>query len=182
MANFTLASFPSAVTKELLVVVYDLANFVTFSRENPSSQVFAALDEFYRISAEHIRNNRGHVVKFIGDAGLAIFAEEDADHGIRSMIQMKERLDHWLTKGIPGSYVAVNCHFGEVTIGPMHGPIGKYLDIIGDTVNICFTLGKRKFTISPQAFRKLNPESRQQFKKFTPPIVYNLNRGGSHEN
>lgn len=172
--SFSLASYSTPTTQEVLVVVYDLANFAPFSRQAPSAEVFTALNEFYRISEGYIKNDGGSVIKFIGDSGLAIFPEERADAGVRSMLELKKKLDVWLKKAIPGSFLSVNCHFGEVTLGPMHGPHGKSLDAIGETVNICFTLGKRKFTISPQAFRKLAPDSRKHFKKFTPPIVYNL--------
>ena len=68
------------------------------------------------------------------------------------------------------SALSVNVHFGEVTVGPtgLHG----WLDLIGETVNTCATLGSRTFGISQQAFRRLTPEHRRLFHKFSPPVIY----------
>jgi class 3 adenylate cyclase len=175
MTGITPATYPNPTTTELLVAVFDLTNYVAFSRQTPSPDQFAKMNEFYRRSAEFVRDHGGYLIKFIGDAGLVVFPADAADHGVNTMVRLKDEMDAWLKSAIPESTLSVNCHFGEVTIGPMHGPGGgKHLDIIGDTVNICFTLGRKKFILSPQAFRKLKPESRRRFKKFTPPVVYNL--------
>jgi hypothetical protein len=48
--------------------------------------------------------------------------------------------------------------------------------VVGDSVNIAATLDRGrnqgKFIISPQVFRKLRPETRKYFHKFTPPVIY----------
>ena len=51
-------------------------------------------------------------------------------------------------------------------------PYMKRFDIIGDNVNITATLKSNGFTISVETFRKLKKETRQLFKKHTPPITY----------
>jgi hypothetical protein len=47
---------------------------------------------------------------------------------------------------------------------------------LGEAVNIASMLGRGehrgRLVISPQVFRKLSPETRKSFRKFTPPIVY----------
>jgi hypothetical protein len=49
-------------------------------------------------------------------------------------------------------------------------------DVLGETVNIAAMAGSSHrpggFAITPQVFRKLEPETRKAFHKFTPPIVY----------
>ncbi|MBV8083184.1 MAG: hypothetical protein JO247_00065 [Chloroflexi bacterium] len=72
-------------------------------------------------------------------------------------------------EGIP-SWLHVNAHFGEVTLGPMGRE--RRLDVIGQTVNVTATLGSKDFALSQQAFRCLTPEHRRLFHKFTPPVLY----------
>ncbi|MGZ3768676.1 MAG: adenylate/guanylate cyclase domain-containing protein [Bdellovibrio sp.] len=164
----------SIQNKEMLVVVFDLINFGQFSNQNESAIVFQTLNEFYSKSKTAVEFAGGRLIKFIGDAGLAVFEKEQADATILSMIKLKSEIDPWFSKITPKGALAVNCHLGPVTIGGMVGPNGYQLDVIGEAVNIAFTLGKRQFLISPQAFRSLNENSRRNFKKFTPPIVYRL--------
>jgi hypothetical protein len=40
------------------------------------------------------------------------------------------------------------------------------------TVNIAATLKSNDLAITPQLFRRLNPDTRKLFKKHTPPITY----------
>ncbi len=160
--------------KEMLVVVFDLINYTAFARESDSTVVFETLNEFYGLTRDFIHQRGGRLIKFIGDAGLAVFDRERADDGIRCMLELKENIDLWVRGRVRNSGLSVNCHVGEVTIGEMNSAEGKALDVLGETVNTCFTLGRKQFLLSPQAFRTLRPESRKAFKKYTPPVVYRL--------
>lgn len=165
---------------ELLVVVFDLTNFTKFSRTASSSQVFLKMKEFNEMTSRFIQKNEGLIIKFLGDAGLCIFPFNLSSAAICAMTEMKTMIDEWLDQNIPGSRLAVNCHVGMVTAGPTPGFNGEQqIDIMGEAVNICFTMSKRGFVISPQAFRSLTSETRKQFKKFTPPITYHLASSGA---
>jgi len=48
----------------------------------------------------------------------------------------------------------------------------KRFDVIGRAVNITAVLPSGGVTLSAEAFRKLSPALRQEFKKHTPPITY----------
>jgi len=173
MVDFT--SIQTPVEKELLVCVYDLTGFTQFSRSKTSNEVFCAMKEFYSVTSKHVEAAGGLLIKFIGDAGLCVFPLEIASDAIESMLEMKHVADAWLKENIPGSFLAVNCHVGPATIGPTVGYGGKtQIDVAGDTVNTCFTLGRKEFILSPQAFRSLKPEARKRFRKYTPPIIYKL--------
>ena len=164
---------------ELLVVVFDLTNFTKFSRTASSSEVFLKMKTFNETTSEFIQKSGGLIIKFLGDAGLCVFPISISSEAICAMTEMKTRVDKWLEQNLRGSSLAVNCHVGTVTVGPTPGFNGKQqVDVMGEAVNICFTMSKRGFVISPQAFRSLSPEARKQFKKFTPPITYHLAAGG----
>lgn len=159
---------------EVLISCFDWARFHGFSRRHSSREVFDALDAFYRTSEALIYAAQGCVIKFLGDAGLAFFPGDRADTGVLTLLSLKESVDRWMRSREIDSFLHVNCHYGMVTLGAMGGPETRRLDLIGDNVNLCFALEHKGFTITPQAFRRLGPDTRKRFKKFTPPIVYHL--------
>lgn len=171
-----LLSLQRPLDTELLIVVFDLTDFTKFARSSPSAEVFAKMAEFDEMAADFVRENHGLVIKFIGDAGLCVFPAALSSQAICAMVEFKTRADAWLARNIAGSSrLAINCHFGRVTVGPTPGFNGhKQLDVMGEAVNHCFTMGDRGFILSPQAFRSLTPEARKHFHKYTPPIVYQL--------
>jgi class 3 adenylate cyclase len=173
-------SISSPTETDLLVIVFDLTNFTKFARAAPSSEVFLKMKEFNEITSKFIAKSGGLVIKYLGDAGLCVFPMCLSNQAISAMTDMKAQVDGWLKKNISGSHLAVNCHVGAVTVGPTPGFSGKpQIDVMGEAVNICFTMSHRGFVISPQAFRSLSTETRKQFRKFTPPIIYHLATGGA---
>lgn len=165
-------AYTAATQENLLVTFTDWQNFIAFSKSRSSGEIFAALNEFYILADKHVSSYGGLPIKYIGDASMAVFKEKDADRGIMCMFEFKKKIDKWFRdKGFHCS-LYVNCHVGDVTIGPMGAKGFEKIDVIGQTVNVCATLSKRGFAMSPQAFRSLSAESRKHFKKFTPPITY----------
>lgn len=163
----------SVPSKENLLVTFtDWQNFVGFSKNRSSTEMFSVLNEFYVLSDRHVSINGGLPIKYIGDSGLAVFSEQDANKGIMCMYDFKRKIDKWFRDNGFHCSLSVSCHFGEVTIGPMGAEGFERIDVIGQTVNVCATLAKRGFAISPQAFRCLSTENRKIFKKHTPPITY----------
>ena len=112
------------------------------------------------------------MVKFIGDAALIVFEEDRVDAGVTCLLSLKEDTNAWLESRGFGAELAVKVHFGDVVAGPFGPSDRQHFDVIGHAANIAATLEPRGFTISPQAFRKLRPESRRRFKKHSPPAVY----------
>ena len=160
---------------EVLISCFDWARFSSFSRHRNSAEIFQALDEFYKISERVVHAANGKIIKFIGDAGLAIFPEEFADSGIVTLASLKQEIDQWMKKQGIDSFLHVNCHFGEVTIVEMGGAETRQLDLIGENVNLCFVaVLEHGFTITPQAFRWQAPKVENVSGKYTPPIVYRL--------
>jgi hypothetical protein len=57
-------------------------------------------------------------------------------------------------------------------LGPLGTRDDKKTDVLGSTVNTLFLLKVSGFALTPEAFRKLTPETRKLFKKHTPPVFY----------
>jgi class 3 adenylate cyclase len=160
----------SPIQADVLVALCDCARFMQGARGRTSAQLFADLNDFYLLTEDAIQAAGGLVVKFMGDAALIVFPADLADPGIMALLELKASVDSWLQDRPIGNSLHVNVHFGEITLGRM-GRAGR-LDIIGETVNIAASLGSRSFGLSQQAFRRLTPEHRQLFQRFTPPVLY----------
>ena len=68
--------------KNLLVVFCDLTNYAKISRKVDETEVFNYLSNIYEIIGEIIESSSGQIIKFIGDAALITFEENDIDKGI----------------------------------------------------------------------------------------------------
>jgi len=159
-----------AFNTDLLVALCDWTLFASYARSHNSADVFSTLDEFYLLAETVVEDAGGLVVKFMGDAALVIFPEDLADTGVMALLELKQATDRWFEgRGMPNR-LHIGAHFGEATLGPMGRK--RLLDVIGDTVNITATLGSKTFALTPQAFRRLTPEHRRVFHRFTPPALY----------
>ena len=158
------------IQANVLVALCDCNRFMQRSRGRTSAELFADLNALYLLIDDAVTVAGGVVIKFMGDAALVVFPEELADTGIMALLKLKATVDRWLPGAYLGDSLQVNVHFGEVTLGR----IGRaaQLDVIGETVAIAATLGAREFGLSQQAFRRLSPEHRKLFQRYTPPIQY----------
>ncbi|MFN7973901.1 MAG: adenylate/guanylate cyclase domain-containing protein [Acidobacteriota bacterium] len=166
-------------TADMMVVFADLTGYLNQSRRDEEKRLellAETMDLLYERMASHVAAGGGRVVKFIGDALLAVFPEDAVERGVREMVRMKDDVETWLgTRGWK-SRLVVKAHFGTLMAGPF-GPKGdKRFDVIGSTVNIAATLEGGELILSPQVFRKLSPEARNDFRKHTPATVYVLGR------
>ena len=164
----------------LLVCFYDIANFSSIARSgNDVTELFDLLNGMAKITHEEITGSSGHVVKFIGDSAIIIYPEPRVDEGVNTLLSLQRKLEEYFqTAGFPIK-IGFNLHFGEVAIGPYGAEPYTSIEVFGDPVNTAATLSKGQhrggYVISPQVFRKLNPETRKKFHKHTPPIVYLTN-------
>jgi class 3 adenylate cyclase len=155
----------------LLIAFTDFTRYKVNADHRTAEDVADLLDRHYRLIAEVVTAAGGRVVKYIGDASLSVFEADRVDDGVRALLELKQRADQLLAdEGWSGSRMIVKAHFGEAVAGPI-GPEARY-DVLGSAVNTAATLSTQSFAISAEAFRKLAPETRQRFKKHTPPITY----------
>ncbi|MAG13853.1 MAG: hypothetical protein CMN78_04590 [Spirochaetales bacterium] len=123
---------------------------------------------------DHLRPTPGWIVKYIGDASLIVFPDEWVDEGVRTLLSLKQKCDAHLEERELPNKITFAMHFGEIMVIKL--PPIEGFDVMGDAVNTTARLeggrSKGRFVISPQVFRKLKPQTRKSFHKFTPPIVY----------
>lgn len=157
---------------DLLIVFTDLTGFSKQARKLEDDALAAAVDELYERIDGRVAPAGGLVVKFIGDACLMVFAEDNVDRAVTVLLDLKESIDAWLSSMGWPCRMMVKAHFGRVIAGPYGGPGRKRFDVIGNAVNTAAMLDSTGVALSVAAFRKLSSELRKQFKKHTPPVTY----------
>ena len=130
------------------------------------------MDSLAELMGNIVSGNDGKIVKFIGDAALIVFNGEDADRGTQTLLKLKTQVDAWFRTESINSQLRIQAHFGSAVCGPFGTESDKKFDLFGDAVNTAATLKSYGIAITPQLFRKLEPETRKQFKKHTPPVRY----------
>lgn len=156
----------------MLVSFADLTNFARFSEKNDLSQLAEFVSEFYDLIGEIIEPDGGEVIKFLGDAALIVFPEDRVNQGIESLMTCKQKTDKWLRDKGVNSQLVIKTHFGEMIYGKFGTKTKLINDVIGKNVNIAALIKASGFAMTPQVFRKLNPDVRKLFKKHTPPVTY----------
>ena len=169
----SLDRLPSARTPiSLLIAFVDLTRFSAQTRRTDNATVAAVIDEYYERVGARIAAAGGHLVKFMGDAALAVFPEDDVDAGVTALLALKEEIDDWLAGIGWDCRLMSRAHFGTVIAGPYGAAADKRFDIIGSEVNTAATLDYAGLALSVPAFRKLSPALRTRFKKHSAPITY----------
>lgn len=154
------------------VAFFDLSRIPEWSSSDQDVAVASFFQEFYALAAKHVEAAGGRIVKFMGDAGLAVFPPESAESVIFALCALAGDARSGARQAGLDAWLNVNVHVGPVLAGSFGPPGSERFDVIGKTVNIAARLGRRGVTLSAQAFRCLSPDGRKRFEKITPPVTY----------
>src|SRR5207245_3792885 len=157
-----------------LLVAFTSFNRYTAQIDRVDDAVVArVMDDYYQLAGSAIRSTGGRVVKFIGDATLAVFPPDQVERAILGLLELKDAADSFMAERGWDCRLVVKVHFGPVAAGEVGaGPDRRY-DVLGKTVNVAARLdASGGVVLSAEAFRRLGPEARTRFKKHTPPITY----------
>jgi adenylate cyclase len=160
----------SRIEQAVLIVFADLTRFMVNSRSTPDAALAELLDGYYRHADGLVSAAGGRVVKFMGDAFLAVWPEASAGSGVEGLPGLKRDIDAWWAAKGWDSRVVLKAHFGRAVIGPF-GADARF-DVIGNEVNVAATLPARTISLSAEAFRRLENGRRRAFRKHTAPVVY----------
>lgn len=156
-----------------------LVAITSFNRYTAQVEGLADLDvarvmgDYYDLASSTITRAGGRVVKFIGDATLAVFPSDRVDQGVLCLLDLKDTADRFMADRSWDCHLVVKAHHGTVAQGDFGTGVDRRYDVLGKAVNIAFRLeGSGGVTLSVEAFRQLGPDVRVRFKKHTPPITY----------
>jgi adenylate cyclase len=169
----TLARFPTAnrtgehIARQqrtpMLIVFLDFTHFSQQSERVDDEEIAEVMDAHYRRVAAAVQSAGGRVIKFIGDATMAVFPERSVDTAVRAIFDMRLVEDKamqfrgWVCR------LQAKAHFGDVVAGNV-GPDGdKRYDVFGKAVNRTATLKTNGFALSADAYNRLTPELQRRF-------------------
>jgi class 3 adenylate cyclase len=175
MAAFNKIQKP--IKTNLLICFGDLYRFIDVANKmNDALELFELLNGMAATIIRHISSTTGRVIKFIGDSVLIVFPEDSVDEGMLLLLEMRDKVAAYFSSRDIDMKMHIGVHFGEAAIGPFGEDPVRSIDVIGEPVSRAAVLAGReyrgKFVITPQVFRKLMPETRKRFHKYTPPVVY----------
>ena len=123
----------------------DLRGFTPLSEKLDGPALIGILNEYFQRMAEPVAAHGGEVLKFIGDAMLAIFPLASRDEEIacnaalaaakEALAAMKSHSIECVACGRPGLNFGVALHLGEVTYGNIGAPDRLDFTVIGPAVN-----------------------------------------------
>lgn len=120
----------------------DMRGFTNMSDRMAPREVVSILDSYFELIAAPIERHAGEILKFIGDAALAIFPTEGERPGepcARALASAEEALDGivaWsAVEDRPRLAIGVGLHVGEVMYGNIGGRGRLDFTVIGGSVN-----------------------------------------------
>jgi adenylate cyclase len=157
--------------RELLIIFTDLTRFTALAAKLEDGALAEIVDQLYERLHAAVAGAGGRVVKFIGDAMLAVFEPEQADEAVAVLLKEKRAVDAWFQGRKLECRLHVKVHLGKVIAGPFGGRDEKRFDVIGKEVNACARLPNPGFALSAPAFRALSAKGQAAFKQ-QAPVVY----------
>lgn len=121
----------------------DLRNSTGLAESMPPENFLRLLNRYFECTAGAVLAEGGEVLRFIGDAVLAIFpqvsAEEGARRARRAMQEALRRLEEWngrrLQQGKMPIGIGIGLHCGEVMFGNIGVPERLEFSVIGHAAN-----------------------------------------------
>jgi adenylate cyclase len=121
----------------------DLRGFTSIADEAPPHEVIPLLNDYADTVISAIREERGEVLKLIGDGVLAIFRADDPPAACRAALRAEARMRRAVevtsarraSGGRPTTSVYLGLHVGEVFYGNIGSPDRLDFTVVGPAVN-----------------------------------------------
>jgi adenylate cyclase len=130
-----------------VIMVTDVRNFTGLSDRLPGNAVIELLDDYFDAIVAPIQENKGEILKFMGDGVLAIFPADDdedfAPSSLRALDAATQGLDRlaainherrWTESG--EVLTGIGLHLGEVIYGNVGSADRLDFTVIGPAVNL----------------------------------------------
>jgi len=158
-----------------IIVVLDLAGFAKSFQTQSDEKMAAFVHDYYVACEQAITRHGGEVIKFIGDACLAVFPTELAKSAVDASVELHATVATLSGQHQIPSALGANLHLASAIEGEFGVGTSKRRDIIGRGVNQTFLLGRGTgIRISEPVYRALPSSARSPWNKHKPPAVYHL--------
>ena len=137
------------VQKEMAILFSDIRSFTNLSEEMTPQENFDFINNYLKEVSPVVRNHRGFIDKYIGDAVMALFPES-ADDAVQSAICMQKQVagynEELKLKNIHPIAIGVGVHTGTLMLGTIGERERMESTVISDAVNLASRLeGLTKF-------------------------------------
>jgi len=132
-------------SEELTVLFSDIVGFTSISESLAPKELSQFINEYLTSMSLVIRNNRGTLDKYIGDAIMAFWGApvDDPEHarqGVISAMAMQVELDkvraQMHERGWPDIRIGIGVNTGSMSVGDMGSKLRKAYTVMGDAVNL----------------------------------------------
>ncbi|MDY6802366.1 MAG: adenylate/guanylate cyclase domain-containing protein [Cyanobacteriota bacterium] len=158
------ARLGDSVEKEMTILFSDIRSFTSLSEAMSPKQNFDFINEYLSQMGPIIRQHKGFIDKYIGDAIMALFPNS-ADDALRAAIAMQKQVQLYNVyrnkSGLEPIAIGIGLHSGELMLGTVGEEERMESTVISDAVNVASRLeGLTKLyavgiAISEQAMDKL---------------------------
>jgi adenylate cyclase len=131
--------------RELTVMFSDVRGFTSISESLPPNELREYINAYLTAMSEDIRNDRGTLDKYIGDAVMAFWGAplEVPDHAARAVataLRMQQTTlllnEEFAKRNWPPLKIGVGLNTGQMRVGDMGSKIRKAYTVMGDAVNL----------------------------------------------
>jgi two-component system sensor histidine kinase ChiS len=161
------------VQREMTIFFCDIRSFTTLSEQMSPQENFRFINDYLSRVSPIIREHKGFIDKYIGDAVMALFPDNVQD-ALTAAIDLKLKLEHFnherQTSGLPPIDVGTGIHTGSLMLGTIGEQQRMESTVISDNVNLAFRLeGLTKLygasiVISQDSLYKLQQPNRYRFR------------------
>jgi adenylate cyclase len=134
-----------AENRVLTIMFCDMRNFTRVSEALSPDDLRALVNRFFSTMTVAIRQQRGTLDKYIGDAIMAFWGAPVSDagharHAVLAALDMTERLKllnaDLQSRGLPSIGLGIGLNTGLVCVGDMGSDIRRSYTVMGDAVNL----------------------------------------------
>ncbi len=135
--------------EELTILFSDIRSFTTLSEGMSPRELTQLMNEYLGAMTSIVRNNRGTLDKYIGDAIMAFWGApvadpENARNALLTALAMQQAIrsldQPFKARGWPELHIGIGLNTGVVTVGDMGSPVRKAYTVMGDAVNLASRL------------------------------------------
>ena len=162
------------IERKLALLTLDLAGFARATESARAVDVAAYLDGYYRLCSRVVTRHEGRVVRFMGDACFAVFADDRCASAVECALEVEREVPALpRTFGSRPMTTGANVHLAIIADGEIGAEHDRRYDVFGEGVSYLFRMGRGAgVRISEAAYRSLPNDRRRPWKKNEPPAIY----------